>query len=297
MTAVVFAGMLVGAGIWWVWSGARPARAPLGVLLGRLGHSDPRRNPGDRGARGEVDLDARVGEWARRLGIVERIVGAMRSDLRVMHRSADQEAALLVTSAVLGVAWGPVVVFGARLVGVTLPVAIALWLALLGGIVGVVISIRSVRHGARERRRAFRHALSAFCDVAGMCLAAGRGVESALQTAARAGDGFAFEEIRAALSSAYVRGDTPWDGLMGLGTDLAIGDLTELGAALSLAGVEGAAVRETVRSKARTIRERLTAESEQTAATVTERMGIPATFLLLGFVVFLGFPAIAVMFQ
>jgi len=292
VTLVVVAGALVGAGLWSVWAGWMPTREPLGVLLGRLGQPSVV-TPSDQPA----DLDRRVGAWARRVGIVDRLVVGMRTDLRVLHRSADQEAALLLTAAVLGAAWGPVVVLGGRLVGVELPLAIAVWFALGGLVVGVVGSVRSVRVGARTRRQAFRHALAAFCDVTGMCLAAGRGVESALQTAAQAGDGWAFDELRATLGSAYVRGDTPWDGLMGLGTEMAIGDLTELGAALSLAGVEGAAVRETVRSKARMIRERLTAESEQTAATVTERMGVPATFLLLGFVVFLGYPAIAVMFQ
>ena len=73
--------------------------------------------------------------------------------------------------------------------------------------------------------------------------------------------------------------------------------LTELAAALSLAGDEGAAVRDTVSSKAKSIRERLTANAERDAASITERMGIPATLLLLGFMIFLGFPAIYVLFQ
>ena len=45
------------------------------------------------------------------------------------------------------------------------------------------------------------------------------------------------------------------------------------------------------------IRERLTANAERDAASITERMGIPATLLLLGFMIFLGFPAIYVLFQ
>ena len=78
-------------------------------------------------------------------------------------------------------------------------------------------------------------------------------------------------------------------------TDLT--DLTELAAAISLAGDEGAAIRDTIASKAKAIRERLTADVERTAASTTEKMGIPATFLLLGFIVFLGFPGIAVLFH
>jgi tight adherence protein C len=139
--------------------------------------------------------------------------------------------------------------------------------------------------------------LSAFCDVCGMSLAAGRGVESSLEAAARAGSGWPFVELQSALRTGYVRGETPWDALMRLGTDADLTDLTELAAAISLAGNQGAAVRETVGSKAKAIRERLTADVERTAAAITERMGIPATFLLLGFIVFLGFPAIAVLFK
>ena len=56
-------------------------------------------------------------------------------------------------------------------------------------------------------------------------------------------------------------------------------------------------MRATVASKAKAIRERLTSEAERTAVAITERMGIPATFLLLGFILFLGFPAMAVLFK
>ncbi|HRE03795.1 MAG TPA: type II secretion system F family protein, partial [Ilumatobacteraceae bacterium] len=100
-----------------------------------------------------------------------------------------------------------------------------------------------------------------------------------------------------ALRTGYVRGDTPWEALARLGDDADLPDLTELAAAVSLAGQEGAAVRNTVTSKAKAIRERLTADAERSAASTTERMGVPATLLLLGFIVFLGFPAIAVLFE
>lgn len=56
-------------------------------------------------------------------------------------------------------------------------------------------------------------------------------------------------------------------------------------------------MRETVTSKAEAIRKRLVAETEGTAASVTERMGIPAAMLLIGFLAFIGYPAIAVIFE
>ena len=64
-----------------------------------------------------------------------------------------------------------------------------------------------------------------------------------------------------------------------------------------MAGEEGAAVRTSVAAKARTIRERMIAETEVTAAAVTERMSLPSILLVLGFLVFLGYPALHAMFQ
>jgi Flp pilus assembly protein TadB len=292
VTVAAGAGALVGTGLWLAWSGWSPARPPLGALLARLGQPAPEVDPVS-----PDDLDARVGRWARKVGVVARAVTSMRTDLRILSRSPEQQAALLVTYGLLGLLWAPVVAGGGWLVGIRLPVAVPLWLSLAGGAVGVASAVRSVRTAAVQRRQEFSHALSSFCDVTGMCLAAGRGVESALETAAHTGTGWAFRELQAALRRGYVRGDTPWDALARLGDEADLADLVELAAALSLAGDEGAAVRDTVSSKAKAIRERLTAEAERTAASVTERMGIPATLLLLGFIVFLGFPAIAVLFE
>jgi Flp pilus assembly protein TadB len=291
LTAVVLAGGAVGAGAWLVWSGWSPPRPPLARTLARLGQ------PVDDFSLEGNSFDARVGTWARKIEPIERLVSSMRTDLRVLRRSPDQQAALVLVYTLCGLLWAPVVGAGGYLVGVRVPLGIPLWLALAGGVIGAVASTRTVRTQATERRRMFSHALGSFCDVAGMCLASGRGIDASIQTAASAGDGWPFVELQAALRSGYVRGETPWRALERLADDCDLPDLTELAAALSLAGDEGAAVRDTVASKAKSIRERLTANAERDAASVTERMGIPATLLLLGFMIFLGFPAIYVLFQ
>lgn len=289
LTNAVVAGAAVGVGLWLVWTGWAPARPPLAELLARLGQPRPANVDSGSG------LDARVGAWARRINVVERVVDAMRTDLRVVGRSPDDQAALLVVAVLCGVLWAPVVAAGGWVVGFGLPVAVPLWFALLGGAGAGLWAVRSVRARATVRRRELSEALAACCDVTGICLAAGRGVESALQTAAGSGHSWPFEELRAALHAGYVRGDTPWTALEQLGTDLAHNDLIELAAAISQAGGEGAAVRDTVRSKGRSIRERLAADAERGAAAVTERMSVPATFLLFGFVIFLGYPALHVL--
>ena len=56
-------------------------------------------------------------------------------------------------------------------------------------------------------------------------------------------------------------------------------------------------MRATVAAKARTIRERMSAESEMAAASITERMSLPSVLLVLGFLIFLCYPALIAMLQ
>ena len=295
VTIVCIAGLLFGSGAYLVITGLFPSRPPLAEALARLGQ--PQAAP-PSAATGTTDsIDVRVGRLARRIGFIEKLLVPMRADLRILHRTGEEQAALIATYTLLGFLFAPVVAIGGRLVGLPLPWIIPMWLSLAGAALGLLISVKEVKPAAQKRRRAFSHALSAFCDVCGMSLASGRGVESSIEAAAHAGVGWPFVEMQSALRAGYVRGDTPWDALARLGSEADLSDLTEFAAAISLAGEGGASVRELVASKARTIRERLTSDVERSAASTTERMGIPATFLVLGFIVFLGFPGIAVLFR
>ena len=104
---------------------------------------------------------------------------------------------------------------------------------------GLVLPFASLRSPAAERRTAFSHALSSWCDVVVMTLASGRGVEQAMETAGRSGQGWAFAELRGALHGGYVRGEPPWVALERLGGELGMTDLSELASTVALAGEEG----------------------------------------------------------
>lgn len=292
LTAVVLAGGAVGGGLWLVATGWSPARPPLAQTLARLGQ--PVRQAVETESR---DLDARVGSWARRVSLVERTVASVATDLRVLRRSPDEQAAAVVAYTLCGLLWAPVVAAGMWLLGFRLPLVVPLWSSLLGGALGGFVSIRSVRTQAKQSRRLWSHALGSFCDVVAMSLAAGRGIDSSIRLAARAGEGAPFSELDAALTSGYMQGATAWEALDRLAHDCDLPDLAELAAALSLAGAESAAVRVTVASKARSIRERLTDTAEHDAAAVTERMTLPGTFLLFGFVIWISFPSIVLLFE
>ncbi|HEX8804025.1 MAG TPA: type II secretion system F family protein [Acidimicrobiales bacterium] len=290
MTAVLIAGMLVGAGLWLAWTGLRPAPEPLGAAIARL----------DRRATAvavEDDRDARFGGFLlRHLPVLARAVDRMRTDLRIVGRTPEEQAARAGSYVLVALLLGPWVAFVAWVVGADLPLVVPALVAVVGAAWGVAVPFGTLRRQATARRKAFSHALSAYCNVAVMSLAAGRGVEQALETASTAGKGWAFAEMRGALTAGYVRGEPPWESLGRLGLELGVQDLAELASTISMAGEEGAAVRETVSAKARTIRERITADTEQAAAAVTERMSLPTILLVAGFVLFLGYPAVEVLF-
>ncbi|HEY8527844.1 MAG TPA: type II secretion system F family protein [Acidimicrobiales bacterium] len=295
MTVALIAGMVAGAGLWLAWTGLRPAPEPLSVALARL----DRRPPRDAAARAATeDRDMRFGGFLlRHLPALARSIDRMRADLRVVGRSPEEHAARVGSYVLWSLVLGPWVAVVAWLAGANLPPIVPLVITVGGASWGLVVPFVTLRQLATARRKAFAHALSAYCNVTVMSLAAGRGVEQALETASTAGQGWAFAEIRGALTAGYVRGEPPWESLGRLGTELGIDDLTELSSTISMAGEEGAAVRETVSAKARTIRERITADTEQAAAAVTERMSLPTVLMVMGFLVFLAYPAVTVLFS
>jgi tight adherence protein C len=293
MTVALIAGMLVGGGLWLAWTGARPAPEPLAVALARLDRRPPR-----VAEEKTEDRDTRFGAFLlRHLPVLARAIDRTRTDLRIVGRPPEEQAARVGSYVLWSLVLGPWTAAVAWIAGADLPAIVPALIALGGGAWGLVVPFLTLRQQAVARRKAFLHALSGYCNVTVMSLAAGRGVEQALETASTAGQGWAFAELRGALTAGYVRGEPPWEALGRLGVELGIDDLTELASTISMAGEEGAAVRETVGAKARTIRERITADTEQAAAAMTERMSLPTVLMVLGFLVFLGYPAVTVLFS
>ena len=290
MTAAVIVGLACGLGVWLVAAGLWPQPEPLATVLAR--YTTPAQLPREP-----------VGRWDRRVGrlaldhvpALARAAERARADLRVVGRAPEDLVGEMAVYVLFGLGLGPWLGLVTWLVGAPFPVAAAGGLSLAIALVGAVLPWLSLRDRAAARRAGFSHALVAYCHVCAMCLAAGRGVEQAMTTAASAGDGWAFTEIRAALHAGHIRKDTPWDALGRLGVELAIDDLAQLASAIALGGTDGASVRHTILTKATTIRERLAAHAEQHTQRATTQMGLPAVALAAGFLVFLGFPAVSVL--
>jgi Flp pilus assembly protein TadB len=85
----------------------------------------------------------------------------------------------------------------------------------------------------------------------------------------------------------------PWDILAALGRRVAVAELHQLAATVGLAGTEGAKVRASLRSRAIALRARQLSDAEGEANAATERMALPIVALFAGFLIFLGYPAMA----
>jgi tight adherence protein C len=289
MTASVLAGSLVGLGLFLLALGLVRRQPPLSELLAQL----------DLGVSESAAAD-RLPTWRERLGrsVLAGLrsagveLSSLREDLRVVGRSFESLcASKALTAAGLALA-PPALAAALALAGVSVGVLFPLWLSVALAAAGAILPDILVRAEAARRRRSFRHAVGAYLTQVAISLAGGAAPEEALHKALGVSRGWALARLSAALDRARLAGQAPWVALGQLGSELGISELGELAASMSLAGTEGARVRESLTAKAATLRRHELAEAETAAAATTERMVLPIALLALGFVIFLLYPAL-----
>lgn len=275
---VMLAGALIGAGVMAGWLALRPqpmARVPVKFA--------------------DDSLYAN-GEWLARLGrpLARKLVvfglprASVRRDLVILDRAPEVHLATQVTTTLVGLLlpWllQSVVGYSLPFAGVlSLVAAAAFW---------YIVDAEATTKAAEARADAVAD-LSVFLDVTVNALAAGTGVEQALGGASEIGDSPAFERLRHALDVAFLS-RLPIHQVFGeLGATLSLVELTDLAASLQLAGTEGAKIRASLAAKAEAIRSKILADEEAEAAATTERMTVPIALLMTGFLVLIGYPAMA----
>lgn len=158
---------------------------------------------------------------------------------------------------------------------------------------GFVTPIRRVKSRADRSRAQFDMAVAVLLDLVNIQTAGGAGMETSLVTAASIGDGWCFDEFRSALSRAHASRSSYWDGLHEIGRTYGISSLVEAAQSVRMAGEHGARVRQSLVTKAASLRARNLARIEHQAHQRTEQMGLPMVVLFLSFLVFIGYPALA----
>ena len=294
MILALCCGAGVGIGLLLVVRGLYPPRPSLAQTLAQLRRS-PEPAPvvtADKDSGFSARLGRPIADALVRTGATWLVPGAVRRDLAVLGRGPERHLAEKVTLALVGLLFAPAIAALLILGGAHLPLVVPLWASLIFMVAGFFAPDLGIRADAARRRRDFRHALSSFLDLVVVALAGGGGVETALADAANVGSGWPFAYLRRALDQARLTRQTPWAALGRLGTELGVGELSELAASVALAGTEGAKVRACLAAKATSLRTHELAEAETEDQAATERMSLPVVLLFAGFLVFLGYPAV-----
>lgn len=146
---------------------------------------------------------------------------------------------------------------------------------------------------ASEARADIDTAVSVFLDLVNVLLAGGAGIETSMVAAAACGDGWAFERIRLAMARAQSSRRGYWEELREWGEQCGVDSVVEVAHSAQLAGEHGARVRATLAAKSRALRARNLARVEHDAERRTEQMGLPLVAMFVGFMVLIGYPALA----
>jgi tight adherence protein C len=213
-------------------------------------------------------------------------------ELHLVARTAEAHAVAKIVGLAAGIGGSTVLVLGLGFAGLAPPAGLALLLAAGGGVVGFTLPDRTLRELAQRRRRTFRHSLSSYLDLVNVLLAGGAGIETALFAAADAGEGWTYEMLRGELRRARLTSRSPWDTLGELAQRVGVSELAELAASVNLAGSHGARIRSSLAAKADSLRGHQVSEIEAEAEAATERMTVPVAVLLLGFLIFIAYPAV-----
>ena len=240
---------------------------------------------------GGVVIQSAGEKWTSR--VLGRPSESTAKNLAVCEMTTHDWLTFRLTWAALGATPG---MFAGGIVASGLWPFLSFWSALalipVGAIAGWFHAISDLRSDAEVARRDFRHATAAYLELVTILMAGGAGPESAMIDAAEIGEGSAFRQIRSALASAEMRREDLWVGLGRVGERLSLPDLIELEATMRLAA-DGAKVKESLTAKADSIREKDLHRMESEAHARSETMVLPVALMFAGFMVLLGFPALA----
>ena len=296
MIVALLLGALVGLGAIVSWRLLFPSPPPLQAAIDRLNRRNELVGIANRDQQtGGVDdllgrtVGASLDRTLRSLGLR---LDSLESDLRLTGRSIEQHMVQKVLLALFGLALPALLgtMWAVLDIGPPFTVAVAFGVGL--GAFFFFVPDLVVRSEAAERRKEFKRSLGSFLDLVVISLAGGAGVESALRDAAGVGRGWTFRQLHNALDVTSLTAETPWAALARLGTELKVDELVALASSVSLAGTEGARVRESLAVKATSLRDHALAEAESEAEATTEKMALPVVLLFVGFLVLVGYPAL-----
>lgn len=187
--------------------------------------------------------------------------------------------------------------FLATWMGVASTIAGGILVAAAGASIGYVLPDFELKRNAAVARTEFERALNAFVGLVAVSMSGGSGLITAMGDSAAVGSGWVFEMLRSTLSDARVHSEPIGRALDRLGRQLDVEGLIELAGAIGLAGDSGARIRETLIARAESGRKKEISEARTVAERTTANLGIPVGTLVIGWIGFLGYPAISSLLQ
>jgi Flp pilus assembly protein TadB len=299
MTGPLLLGVGFGLGLTALVAWLVPARPSLAAAFATLHppaedtHSPPVSVPGDtpgwlaKLGRPAVPLLARLG--------LPR--SATIADLAVCGRDPGRHLAEQAGMALAGFLTPPTLAALLAAADVGIGWQSPIWASLLTGGLGLWLPDLALASRATARRGELRDATAGMLDLTVISLAGGAGVEQALRDATSDTSGWAQQALRQAVEAAHLTRRPPWQTLGELGHATGVAALSELSAALALAGTEGARIKASLAARAAALSTHQLAEAETAAMSATEKMVLPMVGLLGGFLIFIGYPAFAVVLE
>ncbi len=295
MTGALIVGGVVGIGLFLFVFALIPQKTSLARQLAAFDAARPAfARPSSSITRGKES------ELSRRLGVALAKFCAeqgwqfpsLRANLSLVGKSFENYLATKVLLGIFGLLFAPIVLVGLSFGGVHMSFVIPVWVGLVFGAIFFLLPDLELRQKVDKVRRDFRHAIGAFLDLVAMNLSGGRGVPEALMAASEIGEGWAFWRIKDALANARITGQTPWQALGALGEEVRVDELRDLAAALSLVAEDGAKVRESLSTRAASLRRRELADLQGQAGERSQSMLVAQMVLCAAFLVFLMYPAV-----
>lgn len=285
---MVLAGCAVGAGLYLLARQLLPSTPGLGKALERLNTAPTPVVALPAGAPLEQRVGARLqpllGRQARRLTLVSD------PDLAILGRSRSTLLGEKVIAAAVGILIGPVVglllTLGGVGTGYLLPGAASL---LLGALAWVFPDLHA-REQASKARYEWVAATSAFMDLVAIARVSGDAANEAMVRSARLSGNATFRRISETLQHASWSGQAPWEALAELQEQLAVPELGDVADIMRLTGAGGQVI-DTLRQRARSLREAQLAAEHAEAAKQSERLTAAMTLTAVVFLLLLLYPA------
>ncbi|WP_329570210.1 type II secretion system F family protein [Kitasatospora sp. NBC_01266] len=282
----VLAGCVAAAGIALLIAELRPAPPDLGQALERLHRAPAEQRDG---------TEAADGPWYDRLGNRSLALAGSRvplQSLALIGRTPARFMAHKLLFALIGLLLPGYLSAMAQFTGLGLPVALPALLGVALAVGGWLLPDGIVQGEAKEARTEYLHGIAAYLELVALERAADHGPAEAMRRAAAVGRGTVFRRLRDALERAATDRLPPWDGLDALAEELGLSALQDVADIMRLSGTDGAAVYDTLRARAKGLRDELLAAELAEAGSTSEQMVAPGAALTLLMTVLIVYPAL-----